>query len=389
MNPSKPILWAALVLAAAAGAYLAWRSARPETVAPKAVLPAPAASNPGELKYPVGAPQLTSLRSSATEEFPVPLMQPLEARLAYDEDVTARMSVPVSGRVTALYARAGDTVKAGQPLLVLDSTDIGSALADLERAEADVQVKRKAVARLRELAPGDAVPARELEQAETDLAQASAERVRAERRLKNLNPLGQPIHGQSMTLRSPLKGVVTERTAGPAMEVSPSLAAPLFIVSDLRRLWVLADLPEGLLAHVRPGDRLLLECESDGQRREARVEQVGRVIDPNTRRAVLRATVDNTDGTLMPEMFVRAWLQPRDAGMAIRVPNAAIVNRGVYAFAFVETEPGHFERRRVELAARGGAFSFVSQGLRAGEKVVVSGALLLDAEMSAPTDARP
>jgi cobalt-zinc-cadmium efflux system membrane fusion protein len=119
------------------------------------------------------------------------------------------------------------------------------------------------------------------------------------------------------------------------------------------------------------------------------VDQIGRVIDPNTRRAQLRATVDNPDGTLMPEMFVRAWLHARDAGQAVRVPNAAIVNRGVYAYAFVEAQPGRFERRRVDLAQQGGAFSFVKSGLRAGEKVVVSGALLLDAEMSAPADAKP
>ncbi len=389
MNPSKTILWAAVALALACGAYAAWRFTASQP-APATAPPAAAqAVGPGELQYPPGAPQLTMLRSSPADVFAVPAMQPLEARLAYDEDVTARLSVPVSGRVTALHARAGDSVKAGQPLLVMDSPDIGSALADLERAEADVQARRKAAARLRELAPGDAVPAREVEQAETELAQASAERARAERRLKNLNPLGQAVHGQSLTLRSPLNGVVTERNAGPAMELSPALPAPLFVVSDLRRLWVLVDLPESLAGQVHPGDRLMLEAEPAGRRQEARVEQVGRVIDPNTRRAVLRATVDNRDGSLMPEMFVRAWLQARDGGQAVRVPNAAIVNRGVYAYAFVEPQPGRFQRRRVEIAARGGAYSFVKQGLKAGEQVVTSGALLLDAEMSAPADAKP
>ena len=104
---------------------------------------------------------------------------------------------------------------------------------------------------------------------------------------------------------------------------------------------------------------------------------------------VLRAKLDNPDGRLMPEMFVRAWLPARRGEPAVRVPNTAIVTRGVHAFVFVETQAGEFQRRRVDLAARGGDDSFVSQGLTAGERVVTQGALLLDAELSAPADGQP
>jgi cobalt-zinc-cadmium efflux system membrane fusion protein len=375
-----------MLLAALAGALLQ-AACQDKPQAQPVAAAAQASSSPIELHYPVGSPQLTLIRSSVVEELPLPLSQPLEARLSYDEDATARISVPVSGRVVELLARPGDAVRAGQPLLVIDSPDVGSALADLQRADADVQLKRKAAARLRELAPGDAVAGRELEQAEADLAQADAEHARAERRLRNLNPLGLPVHGQRLTLRSPLNGVVTERNVGPAMELSPSLPAPLLVVSDLGRLWVLVDLPERLIDQVHGGDKLLIESEAaSDSRREARVIQVGQVVDPNTRRATLRALLDNRDGRLLPEMFVRAWLQSRDGDRAVRIPNAAIVNRGVHAYVFVETEPGHFVQRRVELAARGGDYSFAKEGLKAGERVVVSGALLLDAELSAPAD---
>jgi len=377
-----------LVVLAGGAALLAGCQERPQNQVATAV--AAASAPAGELRYPSGAPQLTLLRSQAVEEVPVPLSQPLEARISYDEDATSRLQMPVSGRVVELNARPGDVVKAGQPLLVIDSPDVGSALADLERADADMQAKRRAVARLRELAPGDAVAGRELDQAEADFAQSSAERLRAERRLHNLNPLGLPTRGQRMTLRSPLAGVVTERNAGPAMELTPAQAAPLFVVSNLSRLWVLVDLPESLITRVHAGDTLQIETETaTAPRRQARVIEVGRVIDPNTRRVTLRATVDNRDGRLLPEMFVRAWLQAAEGDKAVRVPNAAVVNRGVYAYAFVEAEPGRFVRRRLELAARGGDYSFVKQGLKAGERVVVSGALLLDAELSAPADAKP
>ncbi|WP_343627066.1 efflux RND transporter periplasmic adaptor subunit [Roseateles puraquae] len=343
-----------------------------------------------EIRFAEGSPQLTMVRSAPAEAFPMPIAQPLEARLVYDEDATSRLSVPVSGRVTALLARPGDTVRRGQPLLALDSPDLGTALADLERADADLALKQKTVARLQDLSTGEAIARRDLEQALADLAQARAERGRAERRLHNLNPGGLPMQGQRLTLGSPLDGVVVERNANLAMEVSPAAASPLFVVSSLRQLWVLADLPERLAGQVRPGDKLVVEPDALPQaRREARVLQVGPGVDPATRRVVLKAAVDNRDGRLLPEMFVRAWLQAGPGAAAVRLPNTAVVVRGVQSFVFVETAPGRFKRRRVELAARGGDDSFVREGVAAGDRVVTQGALLLDAELSAPADGSP
>lgn len=343
-----------------------------------------------EIRFADGSPQLTMIRSAPVEAFPMPMAQPLDARLVYDEEVTSRLSVPVSGRVTALLARPGDAVRRGQPLLALDSPDLGSALADLERADADLALKQKTVARLQDLSSGEAVARRDLEQAQADLAQARAERARAERRLHNLNPAGLPMQGQRLTLVSPLDGVVVERNANLAMEASPALPAPLFVVSSLRQLWVLADLPERLAGQVRAGDKLVIESDAVPQaRREARVLQVGPGVDPATRRVVLKAAVDNRDGRLMPEMFVRAWLPAGPGAAAVRVPNTAVVVRGVQSFVFVETAPGRFKRRRVELAARGGDDSFVREGIAAGDRVVTQGALLLDAELSAPADSGP
>lgn len=343
-----------------------------------------------EIRFAAGAPQLAMLRSAPVMAFALPVAQPLEAHLVYDEDVTSRLSVPVSGRVTALLAHPGDVVRRGQPLLVLDSPDLGSALADLERADADLNLKQKTVARLQDLSTGEAVARRELEQAQADLAQARVERARAERRLHNLNPGGLPTEGQRLTLSSPLDGVIVERNANLAMEASSSLSTPLFVVSKLRQLWVLADLPERLAGQVRVGDRLVIESDTVPQaQREARVLQVGPGVDPSTRRVVLKAAVDNRDGRLMPEMFVRAWLPSGRGAQAVRLPNTAVVVRGVQSFVFVETAPGQFKRRRVELATRGGDDSFVSEGLAPGERVVTQGALLLDAELSAPADGTP
>lgn len=344
----------------------------------------PARGDANTVRFAAGAPQLAMIRSTAVASSPMPVAEPLSARVAYDEDVTARIGVGISGRVVDVKAAAGDAVRPGQVLAEIDSPDFGAARADLDKARADEVRKRLTLARARDLGPGEGIAAKDLEGAEADYAAARAETARAEQRLASLNPHGLPVHGQRIGLASPLPGTVTERTATPALEVTPGATPPLFVVSDLRRLWLLIDVPERLLPRMRLGSRVSVESEAwPGQRFTARIVQLGQVIDPNTRRAVARARLDNGAGKLLPEMFVSAAVL-QDSGTGVRLPNAAIVNRGLYAFVFVETAAGTFERRQVKLLARGSEFSFTGEGLRDGERVVTNGALLLDAELAAP-----
>lgn len=337
------------------------------------------------LRYPEGAPQLTMIESRAILSSPVPLADALSARVVYDEDATARIGVPISGRILALKAAPGDLVKAGQVLAEIDSPDVGTAYADLNKAHADEGRKRLTLERAKDLAPGEGIAAKDLEAAQADYAQARAESGRAELRLKNLNPRGLAVQGQRVSLASPLNGVVAERTATPALEVSPSLPAPLFVVTDPRRLWLMIDLPEKLLARMKLGSAVSVESDAyPGERFDAKIVQLGHVVDTNTRRVTVRARLDNNNGKLLPEMFVRASVL-QDSGTGVRVPNSALVNRGVYAFVFVQPAPGEFQRRQVRLLTKGSDFSYVGEGLQGGESVVVCGALLLDAELSART----
>jgi len=231
--------------------------------------------------------------------------------------------------------------------------------------------------------PGEAISRKDWEATESDFAQAQAETVRAEKRIKNLNPFNLVIDGQRVLLSSPITGVVTERTATPALEVSPSLPAPLFVVTDPKSLWLMIDLPEKLFSQVKLGSAVSVESDAfPGERFTAKIIQLGQVVDPNSRRVTVRARVDNAARKLLPEMFVRAYVL-QDNGNGVCVPNSSIVNQGIYAFVYIENSPGEFQRRKVTLQTRGGDFSCISEGLQGGERIVVTGTILLDAELMA------
>lgn len=390
MKIQNKILAPAAVVLLGAAAAAAWllspfplRAPLPSAVA----APAPARAARDTVRYPADAPQLAMISVQALAAAPLPLGgEALSARVAYDEDRTARVGVNITGRIVRLKASPGDHVRAGQVLAEIDSPDVGSASADAGKARADEERKRLAYERARELGAGEGIAAKDLEAAQADYAAARAETERAQQRMRNLNPHGLRMAGQRVGLASPIDGVVSERTATPALEINPSLPAPLFVVTDPRHLWLMIDLPERLLAKVRPGSAVAVESDAyPGERFAATIAQVGQVMDPNTRRVLARARLDNPAGKLLPEMLVRATVL-QDAGRGVRVPAAAIVDRGIHPFVFVELRPGEFQRRAVQLLTRGAEASYVGSGLRDGERVVVAGALLLDAELDTPGD---
>lgn len=389
-NRQWRVLIPVAVAAVAIAAYITYGAA-PAAITPAATVAQ--AAGPHEISFAPGAPQLEMLRVQALPALAVPLSAALPARVVVDEDVTARLGAGVAGRVVTIKAAPGDRVRAGQVLAEIDAPEFGTALADVDRARSDEDHKRRVVERARTLVAGEGIAGRDIEAAEADLAQAHAETVRARQRLANLAPALTPAlksaaataHGQRLALASPINGVVVERAVNPALEVGPGMAAPLFVVTDPNRLWLMLDVPEALLAQVRLGVRVDVESDAfPGEHFNAIVTQRGQTVDPDTRRVAVRARLDNPQGKLLPEMFVRgALLQDKGQALSVRVPNSALVNRGLYTYVFVERAPGRFERRQVTLLTTGADNSYIGAGVVADERIVTTGALLLDAEMSA------
>lgn len=335
------------------------------------------------LRFGPAAPQLNYLRIQPLTETPEPATEPLNARIAFDENRTSRVSSPVAGRVLKLIAQPGDFIKAGQPLLWLDSPDMGSAVADLRKAEADQHLKQQAYQRAKTLFEGEVLARKDLESAEADLKQSRAEAVRARERLRNLAPGGNiPADGR-YALKAQINGVIADRQVNPGVEVRPDNPNPLFVITDPAHLWAVIELPERDLGKVSVGQPISVEVDAySGRSFAGHVVSIGATMDAATRRVQARCAVDNPLGLLKPEMYARVTPLAQPVRKALKVPNTALITEGLYSFVFVETSPGVLEKRRVILAAQGRDHAVVRDGLKPGERVVTTGALLLNSELS-------
>lgn len=348
---------------------------------PRPVPTAPSASDGTTLRFAAGAPQLAFLKVQVIDAGPEPLVEALPGRLAYDENTTARVSAPIGGRVVRIHADLGDKVAKGAVLATIDAPDFSQALADLERDQLDVKQKRHVHERATLLHDGGVMARKDMEAAETDLREAEVELARARRRLEALGQSGGERDGQ-FVLRAPIAGVVTERSINPGTLVGPDNAKPLFVISNLAQLRVIVDVPEQRIAALKKGQTASVEVDAyPGRAFTAHIVHVSEVLDPVSRRVQVRGDLDNAEHLLEPEMFARVTPVAVDGPQRPRVPNGALVTVGVNAYVFAERAPGVFERRPVNVATQGREFTYVKDGIAAGDRVVVSGALMLESEL--------
>ena len=332
--------------------------------------------------------QTAQIDTATVRASAIPLTGRLAARLAEDENVTSRLTVPIDGRVLRLLHQVGDPVKAGDALMEIDAPDLGQALADAGKARADETLKRAALSRSQDLFDHGVAARKEVEAAQADLAQSQAELARTGLRLRNLNAIGR-VRGQTFVLVSPIDGVVTERNASVGQEVQAASGNVLAVVTDPRRLNLIIDVPEADAPRLAVG--MPIDFGVDGAPEQSFHAQVFRIapqVDPVTRRVQVRARVDNPDGRLKPEMFATALPVSPDSHPVAQVPTSALLQNGAHTVLFVTADGHLFEQREVDVAVQQGDSAWLRSGVRPGEQVVTAGALLLKTELGSRTLAR-
>lgn len=371
-------------------------SACKDTPAPATQTPAPIVQG-RQLRFPAGHPQLALLALSAATPAKAMTIE-LPAKLVWNEEHTQRIYPPFAGRVMTIKADVGQKVLPGTPLALLASPDFGQAQSDTAKAEADHRLTHRALQRQRELFDAGIVARKELEQTEAEAERADAEVERARARTR-LYGSGSGVN-QQLALSASIAGVVVERNLNPGQEVRPELAGPgvpaLFVVTDPSSLWVQIDARESEVGTVRPGATFELAMAAlAGQRFEGHVINAADFIDPQTRTIKIRALVANPQRLLKAEMLGTARFE-RQFDSGVVVPASAVLLHGAGHSVFVQTRPGEFEPRAVELAYLGPKEVVVASGLQVGEQVVSDNALLLarqfrlaQNEAKAPTNAAP
>jgi membrane fusion protein, copper/silver efflux system len=338
---------------------------------------APSNNDPGSL-LPEGAlnispekQQITGMRIAEVEKVPIDYKVRTVGRITADETKIVRMTT-ADGWVEEVYPSAADNVVHKDQLLAkfyskdllpvelsflytLDAPDRASK----ERQDRSVSYlqSRSADKELRSLGMSD-----------------YQMKIIAQTRL--------PV--TDIELRAPITGFVLARNINAGMKIDKG--TELYRIADLSRVWILADLFENEASYFRPGMEARVTLRQQGKTFRAIVSSVLPQFDPATRTLKVRLETDNPGYALRPDMFVDVEI-PVHRLPTVAIYSDAILDTGNKKRVFIDMGDGHFAPRDVKTGARFGDRTEIVEGLAPGERIVTSGAFLIDSESRMRFDA--
>ena len=300
------------------------------------------------------------------------------AQTVYSRNGVAQVAALTSGVVQRLHVDVGAAVVKGQVLAEIASTDVSSARAELATAQSRLNLAEAALRREEQLFAKGISARQELEQvrAEQEAAVATLEQARQRLALYGGGKGG----GATVALRSPLIGIVAERSVVAGQSILPE--TPLFTVVNLTSMGIELSLPADRIDLARIGAPIeALFDGMEGQRFTGKIVQIAPALDGQTRLLKVQAEVENPEQVLKSGLFGQVRLLGAVAGESLEIPGNAVQMIDGKAFVFIEREADLFELRRVDVGARRGKSIRIEAGLKADEKVVATQGFALKSEV--------
>ncbi len=329
---------------------------------------APAETTPGSFKLGDARQQMIGVKAEAARLEPFIRTLRASARLLADETRLARVHVKVAGTVERLYADfIGKPVTRGQPLLSIYAPELYATQQDYLSA-----------LRSQKTLGGSSLP--EVRQGGQALLDASRQRMRlwdiGPGEIARLEKSGEAR--KSLTISSPVSGVVTAKNVFPGVLVTPEME--LFQITDLSSLWVMADFYEADLPLLKVGQNAAITLDSrPGAPLSGKIQFVQPVLNPVTRTVTVRIALPNPDRTLLPDMLAHVEISV-DQGEKLSIPGSAVVMSGTRSLVFVQKTPGEFSPVEVVTGIAGNGRMEIKSGLASGDLVATEGNFLLDSE---------
>jgi cobalt-zinc-cadmium efflux system membrane fusion protein len=319
------------------------------------------------------------------EQFPLATAteHPTTSELVVTGTVTPDVSrnVPVvslaSGRVMAIHARLGDTVRKGQLLLSIRSDDVSGGYSNYRKAIADEILARAQLDRTKDLFEHGALALNDVQVAQDTEDKA---KVDLETMAEHLKLLGNdPDKPNAMVdIFAPVSGVITDQQVTNSAAVQAFSNPSPFTISDLSSVWIVCDVYENDLSNVRLGDTAEMSLNAYPDRMfKGRVSNIGAILDPNIRTGKVRIEVENP-GIMRLGMFAKATFHGQTKEMHTEVPASAIMHLHDRDWVFVPAPDKKF--RRIEVVSGDvlpNNVQEIKSGLEPGRQVVTN-ALVLD-----------
>jgi cobalt-zinc-cadmium efflux system membrane fusion protein len=346
--------------------------ARPETVQPAL--------------FTVPPDQMAHLKVVAVESRNWQIAVHTTGTVDWDADHTTQAITQVNGPITRILVDTGTKVNAGDPLLYVSSPDVVNAMSTYRKARNREVFNKRVVDRERALLDHGAVAVKDLESAEADYNDALTDVQNSLQPLRIFGITAQEIDqaekqgstiSTELAVRAPIAGVVVQKLVSPGMLIQAGTTI-CFMLSDVTTVWVQGHIFDRDLPLVRVGDAVIETNPASARTFHGTMSYVGAFVDPTTRTTPVRIVTHNPEGLLKKDMFVEAVINTSTRSNILAVPVASVLRDDKNEpIVYVESEPGKFAQRSIEIGMQQDGMIAVTSGLQKGERVLADGSLFI------------
>ena len=337
--------------------------------------------------FTLPAEQIVHLQIAPAARGSLPRVLRFTGSVAYNALATTPVFSAAGGPVREILVMPGDMVRAGQPLLNINSPDYSQARSAYLKAKDAFLLADKNYNRAQDLFQHKAIAERDVQQAESDRSQAQSDVDSSTDVLRALGVADPEATVKSaatllVPLLAPVKGEIVERLVGPGQLLQAG-ATQCFTISDTGTVWVLVNVYQSDLGSVHIGDAADITTDAYPDVFRGRISYVAPALDPTTRTLQERIVTENPAHKLKKDMYVTATVRAGAIGNALLVPDAAVLrDTENQPFLYLQTGATQFARRLVTLGESSNGRTQITSGLKEGERVVGDGSLFLQFQNS-------
>jgi cobalt-zinc-cadmium efflux system membrane fusion protein len=331
--------------------------------------------------------QIAHLQITPVAKGSLPRVLRLTGTVAYNAFTTTPVFSAVGGPVRDILVTPGDSVRAGQTLLDINSPDYSAARSVYLKAKDAYALADKNYQRAVDLLAHKAIAERDEQQAESDRSQAqsdvesSADTLRA-LGISDPDAMAKAAATLQVPLRAPVGGEIVERLVGPGQLLQAG-TTQCFTISDTSTVWVLVNVYQSDLGSVRIGDGVDITTDAYPETFRGRISYLAPALDPTTRTLQARIVAENAGHKLKKDMYVTAIVRAGAVANALLVPDAAVLrDEENMPFVYVQTGANQFARRLVTVGDSSGGRNQITSGIKEGDRVVGDGSLFVQFQNS-------
>ncbi|MBS1668603.1 MAG: efflux RND transporter periplasmic adaptor subunit [Bacteroidetes bacterium] len=298
----------------------------------------------------------------------------LTGQVDFNQDHVVKIYPMISGNIQDIRVALGDYVQQGQVLGVIKSSEMAGYSNDLVNAQTNLQVAKKNLDKTRDMYKSGLASLTDSISAEATYRQAESELNRINRVLK--------INGGSTqgdyTVRSPISGFVVERLVNNNTAIRADNSSNLFTISDLKNVWVWANVYESNITAIKLGDHVDVTTLSyPGKIFKGKVDKIMNVLDPTNKVMKVRIVLDNNSYLLKPQMFASVTVTNQENKQSICISSHALIFDHSQYFVLTYNSKTDVRITPVQILSTNGDRTYIASGIQPGEKIIASQALLI------------